>query len=76
MSPVPMAASGSLQLMPFFRLHDSRYMLYWPQANQAEFKALRVQMAGRSRAPGARCHHGGPGVAGRTAARGRARGGR
>ena len=36
---------GSLQLMPFFRLHDSRYMLYWPQANQAEFKALRVQMA-------------------------------
>ncbi|MEO3691978.1 glycoside hydrolase family 127 protein [Roseateles paludis] len=36
---------GSLQLMPFFRLHDSRYMLYWPQATQSQYQALRVQVA-------------------------------
>ncbi len=34
-----------LQLMPFFRLHDSRYMLYWPRSTTAQQSLLRVELA-------------------------------
>ncbi|SHF95123.1 glycoside hydrolase family 127 protein [Dysgonomonas macrotermitis] len=30
-----------MELIPFFRLHDSRYIIYWPQATEAE--ALNIQ---------------------------------
>ncbi len=32
---------GSLELMPFFRLHESRYIIYWPQATKEEFAGIR-----------------------------------
>lgn len=34
-----------LQLIPFFRLHDSRYMLYWPRSTTAQQSLLRVELA-------------------------------
>lgn len=33
----------SLQLIPFFRVHDSRYMLYWQMGTQKELEALRAE---------------------------------
>lgn len=34
-----------LELIPFFRLHDSRYIIYWPQATQDGVKELQKQIA-------------------------------
>ncbi|MDH6307945.1 DUF1680 family protein [Dysgonomonas sp. PFB1-18] len=34
-----------LELIPFFRLHDSRYVIYWPQATQEGVKKLQEQIA-------------------------------
>jgi uncharacterized protein len=34
-----------LQLIPFFRLHDSRYMLYWATSTPAQQSLLRVELA-------------------------------
>jgi len=34
-----------LQLIPFFRLHDSRYMLYWPRVTPAHYGLLRTELA-------------------------------
>jgi hypothetical protein len=34
-----------LQLIPFFRLHDSRYMLYWPRVTPAGYGLLRTELA-------------------------------
>ncbi|WP_446441237.1 DUF6805 domain-containing protein [Pseudoalteromonas sp. 1181_04] len=30
-------STQTTQLIPFFRLHDSRYQVYWPQQSEAEF---------------------------------------
>lgn len=35
-----------LVLIPFFRLHDSRYMLYWPTTDSAQLGALQSLLAG------------------------------
>jgi len=37
--------ADKLQLIPFFRLHDSRYMLYWPRSTPAQQSLLRVELA-------------------------------
>ncbi|HLO93468.1 MAG TPA: glycoside hydrolase family 127 protein, partial [Burkholderiaceae bacterium] len=37
--------ADQLQLIPFFRLHDSRYMLYWPRSTPARQSLLRVEVA-------------------------------
>jgi len=34
-----------LQLIPFFRLHESRYTIYWPYATAEEMEKTRVQLA-------------------------------
>ena len=34
---------GELQLVPFFRIHDSRYIIYWPQATVEEVAAQREE---------------------------------
>lgn len=34
-----------LQLIPFFRLHDSRYMLYWGHTTRAQQSLMRVELA-------------------------------
>lgn len=36
---------GDLRLIPFFRLHDSRYMLYWPRSTKARQSLLRAELA-------------------------------
>ena len=33
--------AGSLRFMPFFRLHDSRYMIYWPYSTPANLERLK-----------------------------------
>lgn len=33
----------ALELIPFFRTHDTRYMLYWQLANAKELKALKAK---------------------------------
>lgn len=38
--------AAGLRLMPFFRLHDARYMLYWPYSTPAGLAASRVAAAG------------------------------
>lgn len=37
--------SENLQLIPFFRLHDSRYMVYWARSTPAQQSLLRVELA-------------------------------
>lgn len=37
--------ADKLQLIPFFRLHDSRYMLYWARSTPAQQSLLRVELA-------------------------------
>jgi uncharacterized protein len=34
-----------LELIPFFRLHESRYAIYWPYANKSEIGAIRSKLA-------------------------------
>ncbi|RZJ13501.1 MAG: glycosyl hydrolase [Rubrivivax sp.] len=34
-----------LQLIPFFRLHDSRYMLYWARSTAAQQSLMRAELA-------------------------------
>jgi DUF1680 family protein len=38
------ADAASLRLIPFFRLHDSRYMLYWPYSTPRELATSRLAM--------------------------------
>lgn len=38
-------ALSDLELIPFFRLHDSRYMLYWPFSTQADLAHRQKQQA-------------------------------
>jgi DUF1680 family protein len=33
-----------LELVPFFRVHESRYMIYWPQATQAELAEIKNRL--------------------------------
>lgn len=35
--------SSGLELIPFFRLHDARYIMYWPQATPSEVEAISEQ---------------------------------
>jgi hypothetical protein len=35
----------NLQLIPFFRLHDSRYMVYWARSTPARQSLMRVELA-------------------------------
>ncbi|KMT64277.1 acetyl-CoA carboxylase [Catenovulum maritimum] len=37
--------SEPVKLVPFYKLHDSRYQVYWPNATQAELAAFRQQEA-------------------------------
>lgn len=39
------ADADRLQLIPFFRLHDARYMVYWARSTPAEYRAVRQQLA-------------------------------
>ncbi|GHV41121.1 hypothetical protein FACS1894179_08730 [Bacteroidia bacterium] len=34
-----------MELIPFFRLHESRYIIYWPQATAADVKKLQERIA-------------------------------
>lgn len=36
-------------LVPFFRIHESRYQLYWPQMQANEYQSFKEQAAQRSR---------------------------
>jgi hypothetical protein len=40
------AGSGT-EFIPFFRLHDSRYMVYWQQSSPGDFQRMRVENAAR-----------------------------
>lgn len=37
--------AGRLRLIPFFRLHDSRYMLYWPASSAADYARIGAEAA-------------------------------
>jgi hypothetical protein len=39
-----------VELIPFFRLHDARYMLYWPMASRTELTAIQQATAQQERA--------------------------
>ena len=39
------SGADKLQLIPFFRLHDSRYMVYWARSTPARQSLLRVELA-------------------------------
>ncbi len=36
----PEAYAGGMELIPFFSLHESRYIIYWPQATREEAAAM------------------------------------
>lgn len=38
-------AGTSAEFIPFFRLHDSRYVVYWPQSTPGAYAQLRAQTA-------------------------------
>lgn len=48
-SPDPGPAK-TMTLEPFFRIHDSRYTVYWPAADREEVKAMRQAQAEAERA--------------------------
>ncbi len=35
--------NGALELVPFFRVHESRYMLYWQHVNENEFENIQAE---------------------------------
>ncbi len=39
-----------VELIPFFRLHDSRYTLYWPMTSKKQFEALQAANSMKERA--------------------------
>ena len=39
------AQGKALELVPFFRLHNSRYAVYFRQASEEQFKAIQEEMA-------------------------------
>ncbi|EXY32807.1 acetyl-CoA carboxylase domain protein, partial [Bacteroides fragilis str. 3397 T10] len=39
------AQGKALELVPFFRLHNSRYAVYFRQASEGQFKAIQEEMA-------------------------------
>lgn len=39
------AQNKTLELIPFFRLHNSRYAVYFRQTSEAQFKAIQKEMA-------------------------------
>ncbi|MFP5394371.1 MAG: beta-L-arabinofuranosidase domain-containing protein, partial [Gammaproteobacteria bacterium] len=41
--------AANMRLIPFFRLHDSRYMVYWPYSTPAQLEATRIN-AGKAEA--------------------------
>ena len=41
----PTQKSKSLELIPFFRLHNSRYAVYFRQASEEQFKMIQEEMA-------------------------------
>ena len=41
----PAQKSKSLELIPFFRLHNSRYAVYFRQASEEQFKTIQEEMA-------------------------------
>ncbi len=36
--------AGTMELIPFYQLHDSRYIIYWPQATANEVKDLQAKI--------------------------------
>jgi len=44
------AASAGLPLIPFFRLHDARYQMYWQLTTKEELAAKRERLAAEERA--------------------------
>jgi hypothetical protein len=40
-------AGGATEFMPFFRLHDSRYALYFPQSTPGDYARMRADTAAR-----------------------------
>lgn len=44
----------SLPLIPFFRLHDARYQMYWPVISREQFEDQRARLAAEERARAAR----------------------
>lgn len=45
---VVQGGAGSLtEFIPFFRLHDSRYMIYWPESTPAEYAHLKQEEAAK-----------------------------
>ncbi|RZL87335.1 MAG: glycosyl hydrolase, partial [Variovorax sp.] len=41
----PGSGAENLQLIPFFRLHDSRYMVYWARSTSAQQSLMRAELA-------------------------------
>jgi DUF1680 family protein len=40
-------AGSSTEFIPFFRLHDSRYMVYWQQSTPGDYARMRAETAAR-----------------------------
>jgi hypothetical protein len=38
-------AGNATEFIPFFRLHDSRYMMYWQQSTPAEYARMKLESA-------------------------------
>jgi uncharacterized protein len=51
------AAPGGLPLMPFFRLHDARYQMYWELSTRAQLASRREGLAAAARATEDRERH-------------------
>jgi DUF1680 family protein len=40
-------SAAAIEFIPFFRLHDSRYMMYWPQSTPGDYARMRADTAAR-----------------------------
>ena len=39
----PKQHAEGMELIPFFNLHESRYIVYWPQATEEEAEQIRLE---------------------------------
>ena len=40
-------AGGATEFIPFFRLHDARYTVYWPQSTPGEYARMKLETAAK-----------------------------
>ena len=68
------AEARDLTLVPFFRVHDSRYMIYWRAVTPSDYPKVVAELEAEETSTWRSTAHAGPRHAGRATTGGRAQG--